>query len=120
VIERQFNKILTDHATLTSIRSILLCAIYYYLWAILLPKWRDYSLRQEFVTLDGGAQTLQLRKIPNSELEAWDATHDAAGHVVGYERSDVGSEEKVALDRSGSHDDGKQARVFVNDDVGRV
>jgi hypothetical protein len=83
-----------------------------------LPKWKDYSLRQEFVTLDGGAQTLQLRKIPDSEIAVWDATHDAAGHVVDYDRSDVGSEEKVAFDRSGSHD-GKQARVFVSDD-GRV
>lgn len=95
--------------------SILVCAIYYYLWAILLPKWKDYSLRQEFVTLDGGAQTLQLRKVPNSGIAAWDATHDAAGHVIDLDRSDVGSEEKSA---SGS-EDGKQARVFVQDD-GRV
>ncbi|KAM0699143.1 hypothetical protein Q7P36_001189 [Cladosporium allicinum] len=94
---------------------ILVCAIYYYLWAICLPKWRDYSLRQEFVTLDGGAQTLQLRKIPNSGIAAWDAIHDAAGHVIDLDRSDVGSEEKSA---SGS-EDGKQARVFVRDD-GRV
>jgi hypothetical protein len=83
-----------------------------------LPKWRDYSLRQEFVTLDGGAQTLQLRKIPNAEIAAWDALHDAAGHLIDYDRSDVGSEEKGALDQSGS-DDGKQVHVFVRGD-GRV
>jgi hypothetical protein len=99
--------------------SILLCAIYYYLWAILLPKWRDYSLRQEFVTLDGGAQTLQLRKVPNSEVAAWDARHDAAGHVIEFDHSDAGSEEKAASVQ-GRSDDGKQARVFVQDNYGRA
>ena len=71
-----------------------MCALYYYLWAILLPQWRNYSLRQEFVTLEGGAQTLQLRKVPNSELAAWDASHDAAGHLIGRDLSDSDNEKE--------------------------
>jgi hypothetical protein len=71
------------------------------------------------VVLDGGAQTLQLRKIANSEVAAWDAVHDAAGHVIDVDHSDVGSEGKGASVRSRS-DDEKQARVLVQDDDVRV
>lgn len=68
--------------------------------------------------MEGGAQTLQLRKIPNSEIAVWDATHNAAGHLIDSDRSDAGSGEKSALGDSGS-DDGKRVHVFVKDD-GRV
>ena len=86
--------------------------MYYYLWAILLPQWRNYSLRQEFVTLEGGAQTLQLRKVPNSELAAWDASHDAAGHLIGRDLSDSDNEKESATSQDSQGDD-KRVQVIV-------
>lgn len=32
--------------------------------------------------MDDGAQSNQLRKVPNEKLAEWDATHDAAGRAV--------------------------------------
>jgi hypothetical protein len=62
--------------------SLLACAIYYYLWAFLIPKWRGYKLRQELVNLGGGVQSNRLKKVPNSEVAEWDATHDSAGRLI--------------------------------------
>jgi hypothetical protein len=95
--------------------SILICAVYYYLWAILLPQWRNYSLRQEFVSLDGGAQTLQLRKVPNADIAAWDASHDAAGHLTRSTNSDSDAEKDGAFDQSSAGGD-KRVHVVVKDD----
>jgi hypothetical protein len=47
----------------------------------LIPKWSGYQLRQEVIKLGNGAQTHQIRKIPNDELAEFDATHDAAGRL---------------------------------------
>jgi hypothetical protein len=96
-------------------RSILLCASYYYLWAILLPSWKNYTIRQEFVTLEGGAQALQLKKIPNAELAAWDASHDAAGHLISRNLSDSDNEKEGALDQDIPGGD-KRVNVVVRDD----
>ncbi|KAJ5414657.1 amino acid transporter [Penicillium cosmopolitanum] len=62
--------------------NLLACGAYYWLWAFLLPKWQGYKLRQELIHLDDGAQSNQLRKVPNEKLAEWDATHDAAGRAV--------------------------------------
>lgn len=62
--------------------SLLACAIYYWLWAFLIPKWRDYSLRQELISLDDGAQSYRLRKIPNPEVSEWDEKHDVTGRLI--------------------------------------
>ncbi|KAJ5984598.1 amino acid transporter [Penicillium waksmanii] len=61
---------------------LLACGAYYWLWAFLLPKWKGYKLRQELIHLDDGAQSNQLRKVPNENLAEWDASHDAAGRAV--------------------------------------
>jgi hypothetical protein len=92
-----------------------LCALYYYLWAILLPQWLNYSLRQEFVTLEGGAQALQLRKVPNAEVAAWDASHDAAGHLIGRNLSDS-ENEKEGVDSQDGQSGDKRVHVVVRDD----
>jgi hypothetical protein len=89
--------------------------LYYYLWAILLPQWRNYTLRQELVTLEGGAQALQLRKVPNSELAAWDASHDAAGHLIGRNLSDSDNE-KEGITSQDSQGGDKRVQVIVKDD----
>jgi hypothetical protein len=44
---------------------------------------RGYRIRQGVITLDNGAKTHKLFKVPVSELDAWDATHDALGRTLG-------------------------------------
>ncbi|KAL4994398.1 amino acid permease-domain-containing protein [Aspergillus recurvatus] len=70
----------------TGLGILLACAIYYALWAYFIPGWKGYELRQELITLDDGAQSNRLRKIPNEEVGEWDAVHDAAGRLVDSER----------------------------------
>lgn len=65
--------------------SLIVCALYYYLWAKWIPKWKGYKLRQELVDLGGGAEAHSIAKVPIGELAAWDATHDAVGRL----RSDI-------------------------------
>jgi hypothetical protein len=65
---------------------LIACAVYYALWAHFIPNWKGYKLRQELITLEDGAQSNQLRKIPNEEVGEWDAVHDAAGRLIDYER----------------------------------
>ncbi|CBF87504.1 hypothetical protein AN9379.2 [Aspergillus nidulans FGSC A4] len=55
------------------------CAIYYALWAHFTPNWKGYNLRQELITLEDGAQSNRLRKVPNEEVEERDAVHVAGG-----------------------------------------
>ncbi|CAI7654903.1 unnamed protein product [Penicillium glandicola] len=61
---------------------LLACGTYYYVWAFLIPNWRGYKLRQEVFTLEGGVQSNKLKKVPNSEIAEWDATHDAGGRLI--------------------------------------
>lgn len=58
------------------------CAIYYVLWAYIIPRFKGYTLRQELISLEGGAQSNRLKKVPNAELAEWDATHDATGRLI--------------------------------------
>lgn len=72
----------------------------------MIPKWRGYQLRQVVIKLDNGAQTHEIKKIPNEELAEFDATHDAAGRFKvsssvlhdqkGSSASDDGEGEKTA------------------------
>ena len=49
----------------------------------LLPYLGKYSVRQEIIDLDdGGTNTHSLVKVPNHEVAAWDAAHDATGKAV--------------------------------------
>lgn len=101
----------------TGVGILLTCGLYYYVWAIVLPKWRDYSLRQELVTLNDGAQTHQLRKIPNLQVVEWDASHDAAGRAVGFSPKVVHSEGESVLEVLGQNEkiDAKRAYVSQKD-----
>ncbi|KAF4468379.1 high-affinity methionine permease [Fusarium albosuccineum] len=95
----------------TGIGILLACAGYYWLWAFLLPKWKGYKLRQELVSFDDGAQSNQLRKIPNSEVAEWDATHDAAGRRIEPSAAQVQVQQKgVRISSEDSNSDtGKKA-----------
>ncbi|KAG8156440.1 hypothetical protein KVR01_013674 [Diaporthe batatas] len=65
----------------TGVAILVTCGVYYWFWAKLIPKWRGYQLRQVVIKLDNGAQTHEIKKIPNEELAEFDATHDAAGRL---------------------------------------
>lgn len=60
--------------------SLIVCGLYYVGWIYVLPKVRGYRIRQGVITLDSGAKTHKLFKVPLAELATWDATHDALGH----------------------------------------
>lgn len=61
--------------------SLIACGTYYWFWAKLIPQWKGYQLRQEVIKLDNGAQTHEIKRVPNDELTEFDATHDAAGRL---------------------------------------
>jgi hypothetical protein len=63
----------------TGIGILIFCALYYVAWIYVLPKLGGYTVRQEIIGLEGGAQTHRLVKVPNAELQAWDEAHDATG-----------------------------------------
>lgn len=60
----------------------------------MLPKLRHYQIRQEVVELDGGAVTNTLVRIPDAEIEAWDASHDVTGRALTHRRAHGVGDEK--------------------------
>ncbi|KAF9883660.1 hypothetical protein FE257_003094 [Aspergillus nanangensis] len=58
------------------------CAIYYVIWIRVLPKYGGYQYRHAILKLEGGATAHQLVKVPNAQVESWDADHDAAGRFI--------------------------------------
>ncbi|KAK2803576.1 hypothetical protein FQN51_003338 [Onygenales sp. PD_10] len=73
---------------------IIICGVYYYLWIHLIPRLKNYQIRQDVLVLENGATTHRLVKVPNDQVAAWDKEHD----VVGRTRARNGD--------SGSSDDG--------------
>ena len=47
-----------------------------------LPKLRQYRIRSEVLSLDGGATTHTLVKVPVAQLAIWDSTHDVSGRAT--------------------------------------
>ena len=72
------------------------CGVYYYFWISVIPKWRGYRIRQEVLTLEDGATSHRVIKIPVAELEQWDATHDAVGRVVTHINSPATTSETAS------------------------
>ncbi|KAL7424321.1 hypothetical protein Q5752_000003 [Cryptotrichosporon argae] len=62
---------------------IVFCAFYYWVWIWVLPRVGMYQMRQTVLVLAGGEVTHALVKVPNAEVEQWDATHDGAGNEIG-------------------------------------
>ncbi|KAL4883920.1 amino acid permease-domain-containing protein [Aspergillus karnatakaensis] len=83
----------------TGIGILIACAIYYFLWAFLIPIGRGYKLRQEVISLDDGAQSNRLKKVPVADVAEWDATHDAAGRLTGAQTR---AEEIQVLEKGGT------------------
>ncbi|CVL04165.1 related to high affinity methionine permease [Fusarium mangiferae] len=56
------------------------CGIYYYVWMKVLPRWGNYSIRSQAISVDdNGANIHRLLRVPNSDVAQWDATHDDLG-----------------------------------------
>ncbi|KAI1428242.1 high-affinity methionine permease [Xylaria sp. FL1777] len=79
---------------------IILCAIYYFIWMHLLPRWRGYRLRPEILIVENqGANTHRLVKVPVNELEKWDSEHDEAGRLRRRNRFGQTGAETGALEK---------------------
>lgn len=82
----------------TGIGILLVCGAYYVGYIVVLPKVKGYKLRQELIELGDGAQTHVLRKVPVTEVEAWDHSHDANGHRLSPEWSSQEGAEEVFVE----------------------
>ncbi|KAJ4399532.1 hypothetical protein N0V91_009357 [Didymella pomorum] len=78
----------------TGIAILVVCGLYYVGWIYVLPKVRGYRIRQGVITLDSGAKTHKLFKVPVAELAAWDASHDALGNNL---HDNAGSDQDVQI-----------------------
>ena len=61
--------------------SLGVCVVYYYIYVVLLPKWGGYQLRQDILQSKDGEVAHRLVKVPDEQVAAWDAEHDAGGHL---------------------------------------
>ncbi|KAM0717828.1 hypothetical protein Q7P37_006160 [Cladosporium fusiforme] len=62
---------------------ILLCGVYYVFWINIIPKWKGYAIRQQrIVYQEDSAVTHKLVRVPQGELEKWDAEHDVNGNKI--------------------------------------
>ncbi|KAG5354131.1 hypothetical protein C0989_007492 [Termitomyces sp. Mn162] len=75
---------------LVGIGILVMSGIAYLLRINVLPKLGGYAIRQSVEKLDDGAIINKLVKVPNAEVENWDATHDKHGEVI-EQRSEGGS-----------------------------
>lgn len=67
---------------IVGIAILVVSGLSYVVWIQILPKLRGYEIRQVTETLDDGAQTNRLIKVPVFEIEQWDATHDHRGQLI--------------------------------------
>lgn len=84
--------------------SLVACAVYYWLWIHVIPKWRGYRMRHETVVLDGGEVTHRLVRVKLSKLEEWDKLHDAAGALVTSDSSQDNSSGILATSIEGKQE----------------
>ncbi|TFK40147.1 high affinity methionine permease [Crucibulum laeve] len=73
---------------------LALSGLAYVLWILILPNIKGYAIRQLLEKLPDGAQATRLVRVPNGELEEWDATHDEHGDVIEVHQSDAHSRVK--------------------------
>ena len=43
--------------------------LYWYVWTVLLPKWKGYALEEEVHTLDDGTPVTRLVKVPREQVK---------------------------------------------------
>ena len=90
---------------ITDIAIIIVCALYYYFWMTLLPRWGGYKIRSQVINVDdNGANTHRLLRVPNAQLEEFDANHDELGRELTKRRP--GSGGGVLVQQSSGSDGG--------------
>jgi hypothetical protein len=67
--------------TLTNIYRLLLCGAYYYVWIKVLPRVKNYELRQTVIEYENKAIVHHLVKVPKADVARWDEEHDAEGKL---------------------------------------
>lgn len=90
---------------------LVTCAIYYWLWIYVIPKWRGYRIRQETIVLDGGGNTHRLVKVPVEKVESWDNAHDALGRRI----TGVGLSTPSEADASSASEQGEQIKAYYSE-----
>ena len=82
-VSSYLSNLISAGPSLTFLASIAACGIYYYFWINFIPKRKGYAIRQKrTVYQEDGAVTHELIRVPNAELERWDAEHDANGNKL--------------------------------------
>lgn len=61
---------------------VLAMVVYYILWTRVLPKAGGYQLRARVVEHKDGSVGTAFSKVPNDEVDDWDAKHDPAGRSL--------------------------------------
>ncbi|CAK7900628.1 high-affinity methionine permease [[Candida] anglica] len=81
---------------LTTIGILIVCIIYYYVWAKVLPKIFNYQHRTLYYTLENGEKGHTVVKVPIDQVEDWDATHDSNGRELDV--GDSSSDNIISVD----------------------
>ncbi|CAK7916295.1 high-affinity methionine permease [[Candida] anglica] len=81
---------------LTTIGIFIVCILYYYVWAKVLPKIFNYEHRVLYYTLENGEKGHTVVKVPFDQVEDWDATHDSSGKEI--EVGDSSSDNIISVD----------------------
>ncbi|WOO78733.1 High-affinity methionine permease [Vanrija pseudolonga] len=81
-------------SSLVGLGFIVIAFLYYVLWIKVLPKLGNYSIRKVVLDLDDGSVAHKLARVPNAELQAWDAKHDPAGHSLASSE-ELGTEYRI-------------------------
>jgi amino acid transporter len=61
---------------------VLIMVVYYWAWTRWLPKLGHYKLRANVLEHEDGSVGTRFVKVPEDEVEAWDAKHDPAGRSL--------------------------------------
>lgn len=88
---------------ITGLAMILVCALYYYFWMTLHPRWGGYTIRSQVIKVDiNGANTHRLLRVPNAELDEFDANHDELGRELTKKTTDNSGGSVLIQQSSGS------------------
>ncbi|BEJ14494.1 hypothetical protein CspHIS471_0402610 [Cutaneotrichosporon sp. HIS471] len=68
---------------------VIIMIVYYWAWMYWLPNLGHYKLRAKIDEHEDGSVGTRLIKIPDSEVEAWDARHDPAGRSLDERKRDA-------------------------------
>ncbi|KAK6465320.1 amino acid permease-domain-containing protein [Scheffersomyces coipomensis] len=80
---------------LTTIGILIVCVLYYFVWAKLLPRLGSYKHRLVYYNLNHGERGHTVIKVKNEDIAKFDAEHDSTGRYIGEDQD--GSVENIAI-----------------------